>query len=113
MPLVRALSNPEELATLAQLHRLQADLRTQTHISSIRHKAVLKPRHGVIQAAVMTVLDQASGPLRAVEIHARVEQLLGQEVASTTVGSVLSIACRNVSSGVVRVRYGVYRRSDR
>jgi hypothetical protein len=70
-----------------------------------------KVRWGGIQAAVLIVLGEASGPLRVREVHARVEERLKLKVSYHTVCSFLIAAGKSQLSGVERVRYGTYRTS--
>ena len=111
MRLTRALSNPERGSPWARLNRMRGELVGQAELSG-RPRALIKRRHGVVQAAVVEVLRDASGAMRAVEIHADVEQRLGSEVPSATVGSFLSVAGRSADCPVQRVGYGRYRIID-
>lgn len=73
-------------------------------------KVVLpKMRLGAIKAAVMSVLGEASGPLRVREIRALVEAKLKLEVSYQTVCSVLTTSLKIPASGVKKVGYGTYR----
>jgi hypothetical protein len=49
---------------------------------------------GAIQAAALDVLGEAQAPMRPREVHAAVEQVLGQPVSRDTIGSYLSVAAR-------------------
>lgn len=49
---------------------------------------------GAIQAAVLDALGAAQAPRRPREVHAVVEQRLGQPASRGTLGSYLSVAAR-------------------
>ncbi|MEJ7783301.1 MAG: HTH domain-containing protein [Solirubrobacteraceae bacterium] len=63
---------------------------------------------GTIQAAALTVLTEADGPLAPRQVRARAQALLGLTVSQDTISSFLSVACRNERSPVVRVQRGLY-----
>jgi hypothetical protein len=63
---------------------------------------------GAIQAAALDVLGAAQAPMRPREVHAAVEQRLGQSVSSDTIGSYLSVAARSDALPVVRTGPGLY-----
>ena len=52
---------------------------------------------GAIQAAVLDVLGEAHAPIGPREVHAAVEQRLGQPVSKDTIGSYLSVAARTAA----------------
>ena len=67
-----------------------------------RRRTVLKPRHGATQAAVLEVLARAPDPLRAVEVHAAAEALLGHAADPSGIGS--SPIVRNAKREIVSMR---------
>ena len=50
---------------------------------------------GTIQAAALTVLTEADGPLAPRQVRARAQALLELTVSQDTISSFLSVACRN------------------
>ena len=64
---------------------------------------------GTIQAAALTVLTEADGPLAPRQVRARAQALLGLTVSQDTISSFLSVACRSASLPVRRVGRGRYR----
>jgi hypothetical protein len=50
-------------------------------------------RFGAVRDAIVAVLEAAPGELRAREIHARVEELLGEPVSRGSVKSYLRVGC--------------------
>jgi hypothetical protein len=61
--LIGALSNPDALTSLLRLDRIRAKLLVEAAETS-RVAAVLKPRNGAVQAAILDVLGAASDPRR-------------------------------------------------
>jgi hypothetical protein len=79
--------------------------------SSTEAKTYVLPRlrMGAIRAMVLIVLGEAKEPMRVREVHASVAQRLQLAVSYDTVANFLSVAAKNPSTGVIRVRYGTYR----
>jgi hypothetical protein len=67
-----------------------------------------KLKYGTVSGAVVAVLGQSGSPLRFVEIHARVEGLLGMPIARGSVKQLLSAESRNRRQRFVRVSHGLY-----
>jgi hypothetical protein len=107
MRMIGALSNPEALSGLLRLDRIRTK-RLAEAARTARPDRVVKPRCGVVQAAVLDVLGTSTEAMRPAEIHARVEQELGYSVVRDTVTSFLSVACRDERSPVLRVQRGLY-----
>ena len=63
---------------------------------------------GTIQAAALTVLTEAGGPLAPRQVRARAQALLGLTVSQDTISSFVSVASRDELSSVVRVQRGLY-----
>jgi len=63
---------------------------------------------GVIQGAVLGVLRETTTAMRPSEVHDAVELWLARSISYDTVASFLSVAARDLSSSVVRVRPGRY-----
>ena len=102
-----ALSNPDALAPLLRLDRIRSKLLAGA-AKAPRPVTVLKPRCGVVQAAILRVLGASSDALVVSDIHARVERELGYAVVRDTVTSFLSVACRAGDSPIARVSRGYY-----
>lgn len=107
MRMIGALSNPDALAPLLRLDGIRAKLLSGAAKAPLP-VAVLKPRCGVVQTAILRVFGASSDALLVSEIHARVERELGYGVVRDTVTSCLSVACRAERSSVVRVSRGCY-----
>jgi hypothetical protein len=67
-----------------------------------------KLKYGTVSTAVLTVLAQSDSPLRVIEIHARVEGLLGMPIARGSVKQLLSAEAWNRKQRFVRVGHGLY-----
>ena len=107
MHLTGALSNPQaapRLEAAARAHAAAAALIPDQDMPRPR----LRPRMGTIQNAVLAVLNEADEPLRPYDIRVRVRRRLPVPVSYDTVASFVSVAARDPSSGVVRLRYGLY-----
>jgi hypothetical protein len=65
-------------------------------------------RLGSIKRAVLSVLSDADGQLRARDVQASVEERLQRTVSYDNVRKVLSAAARDPSSGVARKQRGRY-----
>ncbi len=68
-----------------------------------------KLRPGTVSNAVLAVMAKAASPLRFIEIHARVEQLLAMPVHGGTVKQFLSAEAAHPRARVVRLERGLYR----
>lgn len=69
---------------------------------------IMRPRQGIIQQAVVEVLQAAALPLSIPTVCAAVTEHMGQPVSAHTVRSVLSVAARNGRFGIARVGTGAY-----
>jgi hypothetical protein len=107
MRLSGALSNQATADALGAL----VDRKRRLGMVGINEDArpLIRLPQGAIQAAVLEVLADASGSLRAVEIHSRVQTRLMQSITRDTVTSFLSVGCRSTSLPVIRVGHGRYR----
>jgi len=63
----------------------------------------------VVLATVTRVLEQADRPMRACEIHASAQELVGHTLRWTSVKAALAAGARGASPRFERVRLGVYR----
>ena len=109
MRLTGACSNQETADVLEALLDRKRQLALGADGTDTGPKRPLRLPKGAIQAAVLQVLDAATGPLRLGEIHSRVEQRLDRATTRDTVSSFLSVACRADNPTVVRAGYGLYR----
>ena len=105
MELNGALLNRDRLAGAYLLIRSLARLREpecpgQSHI---------RRRARTVQAAVISVLGDATGPLRAREIHAAAEELAEEPLSWNTVKDCLHKNARQPGSPIERVGHGRYR----
>jgi hypothetical protein len=69
----------------------------------------IRPRAGVIQAAVFRVLAAADRPLRAREIHQTAQEFAGTTLSWNTVKDCLHRNARRADSPIERVGHGRYR----
>jgi hypothetical protein len=106
--LVAALSNRETAAVFQRLaerdwrpvRRSAARPRDRTRDGKLKYGTVLD--------AVLAVMAEADRPLRYIEIHARVEMLMGMSVPKTSVKHLLHMEKRRKTHRIVRVGDGVY-----
>jgi hypothetical protein len=111
MELNGALSNP--LASNKRLHMArvaaaESDISLRKQAPPDRRQQRLPRRQGSVLAAVTRVLEQASTPVRAGEIHMVVEELLGERVAYSTVKDALSAHSGRDDHRFRRTRHGCY-----
>lgn len=69
----------------------------------------LRPKQGLIQAAILETLTEAEGTLSVREIHAGAESRLGRDISSDTLWCYLSAAARDPMVPLVRCSRGQYR----
>ncbi len=74
-----------------------------------REQSQIPRRAGAIQGAVIKVLTEASGPLRAREIHAAAQLLAKEPLSWNTVKDCLHKNARRPGSPIERVGHGRYR----
>jgi hypothetical protein len=106
---VLASADRSRLSYVAKkLKRLRASDAQPRVVTSRR----LRPRRpGWVINAVVRVLANAGGPMRRQQIHAAVEQLLGQPVSKDSVDWCLSSGARRKEPRFERVSSGCYRLS--
>lgn len=109
MGLLGAYSNPEIQGRLRQLSEKLDRLAASNAAPrpSARHDRRL--RGGLVPQAIERVLSQAAGPMRACDIHAEVEDLLGRSVPVSSVKNWLARQVQDQRSRVVRLDRGRYR----
>ena len=105
--LTGALSNLALLEKVRKLNGLKTELLTKPRKQRAAPKK-LRLRQGEIQMAVLEVLASHKRGLRSKEIYLLVETRLGRKISSDTVYSYLSVASRDMKSGVRKVGYGRY-----
>jgi hypothetical protein len=108
MGFIGTLSN---LENQERLGRLAAKLDRIAGSSAPRRATPLEPRRrcGDVSKAVLEVLRDFGGPLRMVEIHAAVEELLGETVPRSTIKNCLANNSRGGRARLVRLGRGRYR----
>ena len=65
-------------------------------------------RLGAIKRAVLSVLSEAAGPVRALDVHASVEKRLGRRASYDNIRKVLAAAAGDPSTGIARAQRGRY-----
>ena len=109
MQATQVLSNQEVQSSLSHLAKKLARLRASDvpprAIASRRRRA---RRPGWVRDAVVRVLADHGGPMRATNVHVAVEALLGESVSSDSVGWVLASDVRGPAPLFVRVARGRY-----
>lgn len=104
--LVGALSNQPE--RLVRLDRVRRKLLSQAK-QSPRSPKPLRSRAGAIQNGVVEVLAATAGPMRFMQVHAAVEQLLGRPVDKGTVKDCLWKGAHSDEPRFERLARGLYR----
>lgn len=109
MQATQVLSNQEVRASLSHLAKKLARLRPgdapPRTIASRRRRA---RRPGWVHDAVVRVLADHGGPMRAKHVHAAVEVLLGEPVSEDSVSWALATDVRGPAPSFVRVARGQY-----
>lgn len=110
MHLVGQLSNPS--GPLKAVLEVAAVVRPGP--SELRESVVVEPAsgrlgNGVVQRAVVKVLVAARRPMRAPEVHAVVEDLLGRPVSKDSISWCLAAGARGKEQRFDRVARGCYR----
>jgi hypothetical protein len=103
-----AFSNPRLQIELPRLAALQARLHA---LALLTPKTPCSPprRIGVVIETITTVLELAEQPMRACDIHAAAEELLGRPIKWTSVKATLAEHAFGPRPRVQRVGYGRYR----
>lgn len=108
-----ALADQEARASLDRLAKKLARLRDSgappRAIESRRKRA---RRPGWVHDAVVRVLADHEGPMRATQVHAAVEALLGEPVSADSVSWALSADVRGPVPSFVRIARGRYVLAD-
>jgi hypothetical protein len=108
MGLLGAYSNPEIQGRWRQLSAKLDRLAASGAVPrpSARHDQRL--RSGLLPKAIERVLVQAASPMRARDIHAEVEELLGQSVPASSVKNWLATQVQGDKARLVRLDRGRY-----
>ena len=109
MELNGTLSNREVLLETSELVSLKHRLLQELSSTAVEPSAS-KPRAGLIKQAVIRVLDEATGPMRVIEIRSGCEKLLGVPVNRSTVSDCLVKHSHREPQLFDRAARGSYRR---
>jgi hypothetical protein len=110
MDLNGALSNPltsDKRLKMARLSTLWSDISIDGRMLD-RPTGRFPRRQGSVLAAVTRILRNAPGPLRVRDIHASVEELVGEPVPYSTVKDALSAHSGRGDYRFRRTRHGCY-----
>jgi hypothetical protein len=107
MELNGALSNPQAGVELSRLGVLHDELLRRASVNPRVPRSVLAKVSPVLETVTL-VLELAGEPMRAREIHAAAEQLLGQPLRWTSVKGALAGYASGPERRFRRVRRGVY-----
>jgi hypothetical protein len=109
MGLLGCYSNPEIQVRLRQLSDKLDRLAASDEVPRPSARRDRKLRGGLVPEALECILDDAGGPMRARDIHAEVEELLGISVPASSVKNWLAKQAQGQQSRVVRLGRGRYR----
>jgi hypothetical protein len=98
------LMNP----SLALEQVLSAPAPKQEQISIVTKPMTGRLGNGVVQRAVIKVLEAKDGPMKLADIHTGVEKLLGRSVSKESVGWCLRMGSRGSNARFERVKVGWY-----
>jgi hypothetical protein len=99
--------NPRLQVELPKLARLRAQL-AECDTAQRPASRALRRRQGSVLEAATAVLERAARPLRVRDVHAGVEELLGEPIPFSSVNEALSTHARGEDQRFLRLRYGVY-----
>lgn len=109
MGLLGSYSNPEIQARIRHLSEKLERLATSDAAPCPSARRDRKLRAGLVPKAIERVLREACGPMRARDIHAEVEGLLGRSVPASSVKNWLAKEVQGEQPRVVRLDRGRYR----
>lgn len=109
MGLLGSYSNPEIQGRLRQLSEKLDRLAASNAVPRPTARHDRRIRGGLVPKAIEQVLAEAHGPMRARDIHAEVEELLGQAVPASSVKNWLAKEVQAEKSRLVRLDRGRYR----
>jgi hypothetical protein len=109
MGLLGCYSNPEIQGRLRQLSEKLDRLTASNAAPRPSTRSDRRLRGGMVPRAIERVLSQATGPMRARDIHGEVEDLLGRAVPVSSVKNRLAKQARGEKPRLVRLDRGRYR----
>jgi hypothetical protein len=109
MGLLGVYSNPETQGRLRRLSEKLERLATSDAVPHSSRRYDRRIRGGLVPKAIEQVLAEAPGPMRACDIHAEVEELLGRSVPASSVKNWLAKQAQGDPPRVVRLDRGRYR----
>ena len=109
MGLLEAYSNSEIQGRLQRLSEKLDRLAASGAAPRPTARVDRRLRGGLVPKAIMRVLAEAGEPMRACDIHAEVEQLLGCSVSVSSVKNWLAKQVQGGQPQVVRLGWGRYR----
>jgi hypothetical protein len=109
MGLLGSYSNPEIQGRIRHLSEKLGRLAASDVALHPSARQDRKLRSGLVPKAIERVLREARGPMRARDIHADVEQLLGRPVPASSVKNWLAKEVQGDQPRVVRLGRGRYR----
>ena len=102
-----ARSNPQVQVELARLGEIHGRLLRKA-AASPRQARSAPPKVSPVLETVTLVLEQAEQPMRAREIHAAAQEIVGKTLFRTSVKAALAAGTTGCSPRFQRVRHGVY-----
>jgi hypothetical protein len=109
MGLLGCYSNPEIQGRLRRLSEKLERLAASDAAPRLSSRRDRKLRSGLVPKAIERVLVASGKPMRARDIHAEVEELLGVSVPASSVKNWLAKQVRDRQPQVVRLERGRYR----
>jgi hypothetical protein len=109
MGLLGCYSNPEIQERLRRLSEKLEELAASNAAPRSSARRDRKLRGGLVPNAVERVMAASGEPMRARDVHAEVEKLLGMPVPASSVKNWLAKQVQDRQSRVVRVGHGRYR----
>jgi hypothetical protein len=109
MGLLGCYSNPEIQGRLRRLSEKLGRLAASNAAPRPSARTDQRMRGGLIPDAIERVLIEAAEPMRARDIHAAVEELLGQPVSVSSVKNWLAKSARGDAARLTRLGWGRYR----
>ena len=107
--LIQVLSHEVTTTRLERLSKRNWRKTVRSDSSPIGTTPTSRRKFGSVGDAVTAVLAEAGADLRFIEVHRRVELLLGGDVARSSVKNSLARGSTSSSSSFVRVAHGRYR----
>lgn len=108
MGLLGCYSNPEVQERLRRLSEKLEHLAASNVAPRPSGRQDQRLRGGLVPKAIERVLHEARGPMRARDVHAEVEELLGRLVPASSIKNWLAKNAQGEHSRVVRLDRGRY-----